>query len=122
MMQFRQDFGSLKVLSSEMDLAEIRFVRKSFIKERGSEVFRKIRPSPILCETLKATPHLIQLLAFWKQIANGAHSSVRGLLFTSYSCWQRCYEQICFQWCNVHYKPRMLLFSVGNGRMNPPQN
>jgi hypothetical protein len=39
---------SLKVPSNEMDPAEIRFIRKAFIKERGSEVFRKIRPSPIL--------------------------------------------------------------------------
>jgi hypothetical protein len=34
----------LKVLSSEMDPAEIR----SSLKKRGAEVFRKIRPSPIL--------------------------------------------------------------------------
>ncbi len=49
---------SLKVTSNEMDPAEIRFIRKTFIKERGSEVFRKIRPSPILWEPFKdsATP------------------------------------------------------------------
>jgi hypothetical protein len=39
----------LKVLSSEMDPAEIRFIRWIVIKERGAEVFlEKIRPSPIL--------------------------------------------------------------------------
>jgi hypothetical protein len=38
--------------------------------------------------------HLQQLLAFWKQIASGAHSSVSGLLFPKHSCWQRRYEQI----------------------------
>ncbi len=38
----------LKVLSSEMDPAGIRLVRKVFNKERGAEVFRKICPSPIL--------------------------------------------------------------------------
>jgi hypothetical protein len=39
---------SLKAQSSEIYLAEIRFIRKAFIKERGAEVFRKICPSPIL--------------------------------------------------------------------------
>ncbi len=68
----------LKVLSSEMDPAEIMFIRKVFIKERGAEVFRKISLSPIL----------------WERIANGAHSSFLSLSFTTYSCWQRRYEQI----------------------------
>jgi hypothetical protein len=36
------------VLSSEMDPAEIRFIPKAFIKERGTEVFRKICLFPIL--------------------------------------------------------------------------
>jgi len=35
----------LKVLSSEIDPAEIRF-EKVFIKERGAEVFRKMRHPP----------------------------------------------------------------------------
>jgi hypothetical protein len=70
-------------LSSEMDLAEIRFTRKAFFKERGVDVLEKF-----LREPLKIPRHLGQLLAIWKQIANGAHSSVRGLLFTTYSCWQ----------------------------------
>jgi hypothetical protein len=39
---------ALKVLSSEMDPAEIRFIRYIFIKERGAEIFRKIRTSHIL--------------------------------------------------------------------------
>ncbi len=43
----------LKVLSSEMDQAEIRFIQKDFIKERGAEIFRKIRPSPVPREPLK---------------------------------------------------------------------
>jgi hypothetical protein len=58
-------------------------------------VFRKIRPSLILWEPFSnISRHLVQLLAIWKQIANGAHSSVSGLLFTTYSCWQWRYEQI----------------------------
>ncbi len=40
--------SSLKVLSSEMDLTKIRFIRKAFIKDRGAEVFREIQLSPIL--------------------------------------------------------------------------
>jgi hypothetical protein len=32
-------FSALKVLSSEMDLAEIRLIRSVFIKERGTMVF-----------------------------------------------------------------------------------
>jgi hypothetical protein len=43
----------LKVLSSEMDPAEIKFIRKACIKERGVEVFRKIRQSPIRREPFK---------------------------------------------------------------------
>ncbi len=39
-----------KVLSSEMDPAEIRFIQKAFIKERGAKVLRKICLSPILWE------------------------------------------------------------------------
>jgi hypothetical protein len=36
----------LKVLSSEMDPAEIRFIRKAFVKEKGADVFRKNPPVP----------------------------------------------------------------------------
>ncbi len=42
----------LKVLFREMDLVEIRLIRKGFIKDRS---FRKIRPSPILWELFKST-------------------------------------------------------------------
>jgi hypothetical protein len=38
----------LKLLSSEMDPAEIRFIGKAFIKKRAILVFRKIRQSSIL--------------------------------------------------------------------------
>jgi hypothetical protein len=36
----------LKVLSSEMDPAEIRFIPKVVIKEKGAEVFRQNLPVP----------------------------------------------------------------------------
>jgi hypothetical protein len=36
-----------------MDPVEIRLIRKVFIKGRGAEVVRKIRPSPILREPFK---------------------------------------------------------------------
>ncbi len=38
-----------------MNPAEIRFIRKVFTKEKGAKVFRKIRPSPFLWESFKAT-------------------------------------------------------------------
>jgi hypothetical protein len=71
----------LKVLSSEIDLAENRLNRKAIIKERGMEVFRKIRPFPSCQISLKQQRHIILLLAIWRQSANGAHSSVSSLLF-----------------------------------------
>ncbi len=39
---------NIKGMSNEMDPAEIRFIRKVYIKERGTEAFGKISPSPIL--------------------------------------------------------------------------
>jgi hypothetical protein len=36
----------LKVLSSEIDPAEIRFIRKAFIKERGVEFLEKFARPP----------------------------------------------------------------------------
>ncbi len=41
------------VLSSEMDLTEIRFIQKAFIEERGAEVFRKNRLSPTQLKPFK---------------------------------------------------------------------
>jgi hypothetical protein len=40
----RIKLSALKVLSSEMDPAEIRFIRKALITERGAEVFNKNPP------------------------------------------------------------------------------
>jgi hypothetical protein len=45
----------LNVLSSEIDPAEIRF-EKVFIKERGAEVFRKMRHPPSCESPLKSAP------------------------------------------------------------------
>jgi hypothetical protein len=57
-----------------MDLAEIRFTS---------------------CESpLKLQRHIIQLLAIMIIIANGAHSSICGLLSTTYSCCQWRHEQV----------------------------
>jgi hypothetical protein len=43
----------------------------------------------------------------------------------TYSCWQRRNEQILNLFataqCNEHFKPRILLFFLGNGAMNAPQ-
>jgi len=43
------------LLSNEMDPAEIKFIGKVFIKERGAKVFKKILPPPILWEPFEAT-------------------------------------------------------------------
>ncbi len=66
-----------------MDPAEIRFIWWVFIEERGAEIFRKIYTSPILWELLKfrATPFFF--IGYLETIANGAYSSVSGLLLTT---------------------------------------
>jgi hypothetical protein len=44
---------NLKLLSSEMD--------QVFIKERGGNIFNKIRPPPILREPFKVLEHLLDI-------------------------------------------------------------
>ncbi len=103
-----------------MDLADIRFIGKTFIKERGRGFLEKSAHHPFCDSRLKLQCHLIHALAIWKQTVNVAGSSVGDLLFITYRCWQRHYEQIWnllprAQWT---FKPRMLLFSLVNGAMN----
>ncbi len=43
-----ENMWGLKELSSEMDLAKINIYQKAVIKERGAEIYSKIRPPPIL--------------------------------------------------------------------------
>ncbi len=77
-------------LSSEMDLAKIIiFIWKVVMKEWGAEVLRKIRPSPILWKLFKGSATPRTAIGIRILIANRAHSSVSGLLFTTYSSWQR---------------------------------
>jgi hypothetical protein len=71
---------TLKILSSEMDPAEIRFIQKAFIKERGAEIFRKILPSPTLCEPFKILSHRVQLLAIRQRISNTGMKQDGGFL------------------------------------------
>ncbi len=88
----------LKVLSSEMDPAKIRFIRVA-IKEWSAH--------PPCCESpLKLHHHLIQLLVIWKQIANSAHSSGS---YLETNCQQR--PQLC-------QRPYSLHTAVGNGAMS----
>ncbi len=112
---------SLEVLSSYMDPAEIKFIRKDVIKERGAEVFRKIRPSFILWKPFKATAKSRTAVGYLKtncqqptQFYQRPFIPYIQLLATAH---MNKFE-ICFQWCNDHFNPRMLLFSVGNGAMN----
>jgi hypothetical protein len=78
-----------------------------------------MRPHP-----LKLQRHLVRLLAIWKQIADGAHSSVSAfyLIHTAVEKGATNHFGIFFQWRNEHFKRRMLLFSVGNSAMNAPRN
>ncbi len=67
--------AALKVLSSAMDLAEIRFIRSSLKGEVRKFSEKSARTSS--CESpLKIPGHLVQLLASRILIPNGAHSSV----------------------------------------------
>ncbi len=90
------------------------------IKEWGVEIFRKVRPSPMLWEPFKVTVPSRTAVGFLETNCVGAHSSVSGLLFITYSFLQRNLG-IDFQWCNEHFKPGMLLFSVGSSAMNAPR-
>ncbi len=75
-------------------------------------------PHPVKA-LFKDQRHLVQLLAIRILTANSTHS----LLFTKYCCWQWAMNKLgnCFRWCSPHLKPRMLVFSVGNGPMNAPR-
>ncbi len=53
-----------------MNPAEIRFIRKVFIKERGAEVFRNLLPYSTLWESFKDSRHLVHLLAIRERIVN----------------------------------------------------
>jgi hypothetical protein len=82
---------NIKDVSNEKDPAENKVHSKGLYKRerRGA--------CPPSCESpLKIPRHLLQQLAMVIRIliANGAHSSVCGLLFTTYSCWQWRFGQI----------------------------
>ncbi len=111
----------LKVLLSEMEPAEIRFIRNAFIKEKSA------RPPSWECHLM--IPRHLVYISF--RIANWAHRSVCGLLYITYSCQQRRYEQICkllpmAQWTFLSPKSfyslqataLWTLHSNGNGTMN----
>ncbi len=59
------------VLSSEMELADIRLIQKAFFKEREAQRFLEKSARPLICERpLKIPRHLVQLLAIRKRIPN----------------------------------------------------
>jgi hypothetical protein len=79
------DFRHFKgtVLSSEMDLAEIKFIDKSSLK-REAQIFSEKSVSPPSCESpFKIQRHLVQRLEIRILIPNSAHSSVSDLLLGS---------------------------------------
>ncbi len=90
------------------------FERPSLKREAPRFLEKSARPPS--CESPR---HLVQLLAIRILIANGAHGSVCGLLFTSYSCWQWRYEKIWNLWPMAQkFSQLECIFSVGNGAMN----
>ena len=76
-----------------MEPAEIRFILQVVIKEGVGEILEKSARPPCCERTFKLYAPS-RTAAAWKQIANGAHRSVSDLLSTTYSSWQRRYEQI----------------------------
>ncbi len=61
--------------------------------KREARGFLEKSARPPFCESpLKLQHHLVKLLAIGILIANSAHSSICGLLFTTYSCWRQRYE------------------------------
>ncbi len=83
-----------------MDQAEIKLIRKAIIMERAAKVFIKKSARPPSWEIpLKIPRHLVLLLAIWKLIAKGEHSSISGLLFNTYSYYMSKFGSCC-QWRN----------------------
>ncbi len=68
-----------------MDPAEIRFIRKVFLKERGAKVFRKLLPYPTLWESFKDSRHLVHLLVIRERIVNVGTKFI-ALLATEEQC------------------------------------
>jgi hypothetical protein len=60
----------------------------------------------------------------WKQIAQGAQSSVSGLYSLHTAVGNGVMEKfgICFQLRNEQFMPRMLSFSIGDGAINAPRS
>ncbi len=114
----------LKVLFSEMDLAESRFTRYAIIKGWGGEVSEKAARSPSCESPLKFRAPPCFLVGCLETIANYAPSSVCGLLFTTYTAvGNGAMNKFgnCSQWRSELLIPRMLLFSVGNSSMTAPR-
>ncbi len=100
---------------------EIRFVPKAFFKERGAEVFRNSARLPSCENPLKSLHHLVQLSAVRKRTANDAHASLDFYsLHTAVGNGAMNKFGSCCQLPNEHFKPRMLLFTVGNGAISAP--
>ncbi len=60
----------------------------------------------MLVEPFWVTAPSRMVVGYLEIIANGAHTSGSSRLFHTYSCWQRCSEQICFLCRSELFKPR----------------
>jgi hypothetical protein len=100
-------------MPSELDLAEIRFIRQVSLKSEARRFLEKSACTPYCESPLKLRCQLVRLLAIWKQ-TNDAQSSVSGLFSLHTAVGNGAINKfgICFQWRNEHCKPRMLVFSA----------
>jgi hypothetical protein len=83
----------LNVLPSEMDPVEMSF-DKYLLQREAWRFLEKCGRPPSSESPLKLTAPSCILIGYLITIANGVQSSVSGLLSTTFSCWQRRYEQI----------------------------
>jgi hypothetical protein len=92
-----------------------------YLLKREARRFLEKSARPSSCESpLKLQRYLAHLLDIWKQIANGALSSVVGFLFTTTAVGNGAMHKfgVCLPWHTGHLKPKMMLFSVSNNTMN----
>ncbi len=98
-----------------MDLAEIRFIRKTFIKERGSQVFRKFRLSSILWEPFRDSAPPRAAVGYSEtnfQLRNEIHHAVEkgNTSFSLFKGWTKfshslkSFQYICTAWSQHRYK------------------
>ncbi len=105
-----------------MDPAEIRFIRWVVIKEWGAEIWKNPPIPHAMRGLLSYSAISCRCWLFGNKLPT-AHTASAAFysLHTSVGNGAMNKFGICFQWRHEHFKPRMLLFSVGNDAMNALQ-